>query len=239
MRIHAVPWWSLALSVVALAGGTREARAAEEILRLSSEIVVAASGEITVTERLTVTAAGKELRSGIHRDVPTQYQDTSGQPIAIPVFLVSAHLDGEPVATRVEQRDGEVRFHLGAPDAQPGPGEHRLQLVYRTRGQVRRIKGRDTLSWNTTAGWSFPVREADCTVRLPAPLDADSLQTAAYTGTHEARRTDFTVEIPEPGAIRFATTAPLAAGEGLVVAVVFPVGVVHQRSAEAEAGAAD
>lgn len=238
MTMRGVWWWSLALLAVAVAGG-REAHAAEEILRFSSEIAVAANGDITVTERVTVHAEGREIRSGVHRDVPTQYQDTDGNPIEIPVTLVSAHRDGETVASRVERRDGDVRFHLGAPGVLLEPGEHTFQLVYRTRGQVRRLQGRDTLSWHTTGGWTFPIQKAECTIRLPAPLGEESLQTAAYTGTHEARRKDFTTEIPEPGVIRFATTQPLAAGEGLVVAVVFPTGVVRERGAEEKAVDAD
>jgi hypothetical protein len=110
------------------------------------------------------------------------------------------------------------------------PGEYAFELVYRTRGQVRLLRGRDTLSWNSTGGWDFPIREAECTVRLPAPVGEESLQTAAYTGTHDARRKDYTIDLPEPGLVRFETTAPLAAGEGLVVAVVFPADVVQQSA---------
>ncbi|HUG98998.1 MAG TPA: DUF2207 domain-containing protein [Gammaproteobacteria bacterium] len=228
MKITGMRGLATALLAVATLGGARGVQAAEEILHFSSHIAVAASGDITVTESITVNAEGKQIRRGIYRDLSTQYQDVEGNPIEVPVTVLSAERDGETVPYRIERRGpGEMRVYVGAADVLMEPGEYMFELVYRTRGQIRLVQGRDTLSWNTTGTWGFPIRKAESTIRLPAPVGEESLQTAAYTGTHDARRKEFTVEIPEPGVVRFETTAPLAAGEGLVVAVVFPADVVQ------------
>ena len=54
------------------------AAADERILSFDSNIVVRQDGSIEVTETIRVRAEGKQIRRGIYRDFPTDYEDKSG-----------------------------------------------------------------------------------------------------------------------------------------------------------------
>ena len=66
------------------------ASADERILSYHSDILIRADGWIEVTETIRVRAEGNQIRRGIYRDYPTQYEDRfvqidSCSPVSIPM----------------------------------------------------------------------------------------------------------------------------------------------------------
>ncbi|HEV2043159.1 MAG TPA: DUF2207 domain-containing protein, partial [Sphingomicrobium sp.] len=91
------------------------------------------------------------------------------------------------------------------------------------------------LYWNVTGnGWRFPIDRASVTISLPSA--AKFGQRAAYTGYQGETASNAAVTSETAGAISIATTAPLAAGQGLTVAVAFPKDVVDAPSSATKAG---
>src|SRR5690606_33648747 len=66
------------LSALVLAIGA-PVLAAEVIERFDAVVEVAADGDLTVSETIIVQAEGNQIRRGIYRDFPLQFQDAEGR----------------------------------------------------------------------------------------------------------------------------------------------------------------
>ena len=77
-----------ALAVAAFIGLTAFARADERITDFASEIRVAQTGALTITETISVDSEGSAIRHGIFRDFPTVY-DRRGRRIHVGFDVLS------------------------------------------------------------------------------------------------------------------------------------------------------
>jgi uncharacterized membrane protein len=110
------------------------------------------------------------------------------------------------------------------------PGRYTYELSYTTTRQLGYFADHDELYWNVTGnGWSFPIDFASAFVRLPAGVPSNAVTLEAYTGPEGSKGAQYTADSTSEG-YSFATTAPLAAGEGLTIVVSFPKGHVAQPS---------
>src|SRR5690554_4520170 len=74
-----------------------QAQAAEErILSYNADIVVHPDAAVTVSESIRVVSAGKDIRRGIYRDIPTTYKDNKGNRVRVDLTLLSVLRDGNP-----------------------------------------------------------------------------------------------------------------------------------------------
>lgn len=201
------------------------ARAEERILQFVSDVKVNRDSTLDVTETIDVRAENVSIRHGIYRDFPTRYRTSKGR-VQVGFEFVGATRDGEPEPASVEPVGNGVRIRIGSPDVTVPVGDHRYVIRYRTSRQIGEFDGYDELYWNATGnGWAFPIDRAEAIVRLPAPVRFG--QRSAYTGPQGSTEQAARVVAEAPGRIAFATTRPLAANEGLTVAVAFPKGVVE------------
>ncbi|MEN8198270.1 MAG: DUF2207 domain-containing protein, partial [Pseudomonadota bacterium] len=103
--------------------------------------------------------------------------------------------------------------------------------TYRTTRQLGFFEGHDELYWNVTGnGWMFPIAEASAVVRLPP--GANVVQRSAYTGRQGDKGENYRATRGGDGTWTFATTGPLAAGEGLTIAIAWPKGFVPEPAVE-------
>jgi uncharacterized membrane protein YgcG len=214
-----------AIAVTALCAClTFPAHATERITDFSSDVRVAQTGALTVTETISVKSEGDSIRHGIFRDFPTTYSK-NGRRIRVGFDVLSASLDGhdEPYSVAAIE-DGE-RVKIGDPNTLIAPGPHRFTLTYATDRQIGFFDGYDELYWNVTGNfWKFPIDRAE--VRITLPAGAHIMQTAAYTGPAGSTNSNAKVEKLSESVISFSTTGPLGAEEGLTVAVGFSKGAV-------------
>ncbi len=207
------------------------AAAEERIVEFASEIEVQRSGEMEVTEKITVNAEGRDIRRGIYRDFPTRYEERGGQRTTVPFELVSLRRNGEIEDRRVESIDNGVRIYMGSEGRRLEPGEHTYTLVYRTDWHVGFFEDFDELYWNVTGNaWGFPIDRASAVVTLPPGASRDELRLDAYTGRQGETGGDAVSEVVGPRRVRFETTRRLAPNEGLTVVVGFPKGLVREPS---------
>lgn len=198
--------------------------AAEYIQSYHSDIQVAADGELTVSETITVNAEGEDIRRGIFRDFPLAMEDDEGRTIRVGFDVVSVTRDGEPEDWHTESITGGIRIYTGSEDVLLDHGEHTYVITYRTDRQIRYFERHDELYWNVTGnGWIFRIEQASA--RVTFPEGARVTETVAYTGPLGAADTDATMRASGNTAV-FSTKEPLAPHEGLTIVVGVPKSVI-------------
>ncbi len=202
------------------------AEGAERIADYSVEIEVEPDGDFIVTERIAVVAEGKDIKRGIFRDLTTLTDSSFG--LLRPDFQILQVLrDGEAEAYRSESSGQGYRIYIGKADVQLRPGRYDYLLRYRIGGQTRFHADYDEVYWNATGDtWSFPITRASATV-IP-PRGFELVSQAAYTGRRGETGAQAVFRRDDLGYPRWETTAPLAPGEGLTVAVSWKKGLVAE-----------
>lgn len=202
------------------------AQGLEEIRLFEARIAIGDDGALTVTETITVNAAGQQIKRGIFRDFPTRYYDPDTGLLRTASFEVLGVLrNGAEEPWFTEAMGGGTRVYIGAKDEFVAPGVHTYQLTYRTDRQLRHFAEFDELYWNVTGNaWAFPIRLARAQITLPA--GADVLQWSAYTGRYGSTESNARLLGQTRRTITIETTRALSPGEGLTVALAFPKGFV-------------
>ena len=205
------------------------ARADERILHFLSDVAVQKDGSLIVEETIRIRAEGDQIRRGILRDFPTRYEGRDGRTVYVGFDVIGVERDGEPEPWTRESLDNGARIRIGDADTLLDPRVHEYVIRYRTDRQLGFFDAYDELYWNATGtGWTFPIDEAEAVIRLPEAVPFG--ERAVYTGPEGATEDYAEVVSEEPGEIRFRTTAPLDAYEGLTVAAAFSKGVVDTPS---------
>ena len=202
----------------------------ERIVAFDSDITVARNGTMTVVETIQVHATGDVIRHGIYRDFPTDYTDKNGARVRVRFDVTAVSMDGHDEPYGTESIDNGVRVKIGDKDQLVDVGDHTFVLTYMTARQIGFFDKYDELYWNVTGnGWVLPIDKASATVRLPK--GANILQNAVYTGAQGSTEKNAIADPLSGDTIRFETTAPLDAYQGLTIAVGFAKGAVLPPSA--------
>jgi hypothetical protein len=126
------------------------------VLDFHSDIRVAKSGELTVTERITVEVDGEEKGDALVRELHT------------PVNVIDVIRNGYPEPYAL---DGARLRIGGAPLPQ---GRHLYQITYRKARQVRFVEGHSELRWNLNG-----AERVTAEVILPAAVPAREIKAEA------------------------------------------------------------
>ena len=110
--------------------------AAEVIEDFAVELGLGRDGMLTVTERITVQAEGREIRRGIYRDIPVRYSLPWGLVRQTPIDKLSATRNGQPESVKRERQGAFQRFYLGSPNILLEPGRYTYELRYRVDPQL-------------------------------------------------------------------------------------------------------
>lgn len=204
--------------------------ARETITSFDSRIDVDRSGALTVTETIAVVAEGNLIKRGIYRDFPTDYTNRAGIRTRVGFQLLDVERNGRKEPYHTEQQGNGIRVYIGDRDVFLNPGPYTYTITYQTDRQIGFFPEYDELYWNVTGnGWEFPIEKAATTIILPE--EASIIQYSMYTGRRGSTASDAELAHLSGNEIRFHTTAPLAAGEGLTVAVAWPKGIVPEPDA--------
>ena len=217
--------WLAPLLAAAFVGFALPAQADEHITDYKSDITVARSGTLTVTETISVNAEGERIVHGIYRDFPTTYTDSMGRVVRTRFDVMQVTLDGHDETYDVESIDAGKRVKIGDKDVDIDPGAHVFAITYQTDRQIGFFKDYDELYWNVTGNfWIFPIDHAEAIVHLPP--GANIIQRAYYTGAAGSHDSNARVVSQTNGSITIETTQPLGENEGLTIAVGFSKGAV-------------
>ena len=227
--LHAV----LLLCTLLLPVAAALAQGGERIRDYAIEVDIRADGSLDVVERITVHAAGEQIRRGIYRDFPTRYRDRAGNAVVVDLEVLGVERDGRPEPWFTERVDNGVRINTGGDDFLPElPRDVEFTLRYRTTRQLGFFAEHDELYWNAIGtGWVFPIDAGRVEVRLPAPVPVEQLAVEAYTGLQGAKGQAYRASVPAPGTARWELTEGLAPNEGLTIVLSFPKGLVPEPTA--------
>jgi uncharacterized membrane protein YgcG len=219
----------LALALL-LFGATAVHAQTERILDFLSEVEMQPDSSLDVTETIRFEVLGTQIRHGINRDFPTDYQGRWGSRSTTGFVLEDVRFDGDTVPTQLSRLENRVRIRIGDPDQLVPPGVHTYTIHYLTWWQVSfRRSDRDSLDWNVTGnGWTWPIDRAELRLRGPEGLVWQSVR--LFTGPPGSRAEDGLIIAQAPGFLDAVTTRPLSLHEGLTVAAFFPKGVLQQPS---------
>lgn len=213
--------WVLAACLI----GT--ALAGEEIRDFTSRVEILPDSDLIVTETIRVMPEGNRIKRGIYRDFPTLYAGKAGLRTSVPFKVLEILRDGKPEPWHSERKGNGIRIYLGSENVFLPHEETTYTIKYRTGRQLGFFKDFDELYWNVTGnGWEFPILQASACVDLPPGAEPRSME--AYTGRKGAKGAAYRVAGSED--VSLATTAPLAPGEGLTIAVTWPKGFVKRPS---------
>jgi len=202
--------------------------AVERIDDFASRVVVDAAGALTITETITVEAAGDKINHGIYRDFPTLYDGPWGTRRGVPFAVVAVERDGRAEPYHLGDQDNGVRVYIGDSTIELPHGQHRYALTYRTGLQLGFFPDHDELYWNVTGnGWMFPIDHASARVELPPDVPRPGIRLDGYTGPQGSTQQYLKSAIGADGALIFETTKPLHAYEGLTVVASFAKGFIR------------
>lgn len=215
-----------ACCLLALLATPLAAQAAEKIHAFDAEIRVEPDGDLLITEQIHVRAEGREIKRGIFRDLTIV--TPTGLGVIRPEFEILQVLrDGDPEPYHTERTGEGYRIYIGDRDTYLRDGRYSYLLQYRIGDQIGFHDGYDEVYWNVTGnGWSFPIAQAAATV-IP-PSGYEMVSQAAYTGRTGESGKAVAFRRDDLGYPRWETTAPLAPGEGLTVAVSWQKGLIAE-----------
>lgn len=204
------------------------ARAEERIANFDVTIETQKDGDILVTEKIAVLSEGYQIQRGIFRDLPRTYlKGARTLPYKYDVKSVTRDGNKEPFA--IESDGNAYRIRIGDADVYLTNGRHIYEIAYEVQNQVRYFADYDEIYWNATGNyWAFPIDRASARIILPGGVGA--IQASGYTGYQGEADRNYDYAFTD-GVHVFVTTAPLAAGMGMTVAVGFAKGVVDPPSA--------
>ena len=202
------------------------AQAKETIRDFSSRIVVSKSGELTVTETISVRAEGRQIKRGIYRDLPLLIEDANGRNIRAGFELLSVTRGGNSEPHHVRESSDGVRIYIGSSDVFLPTGNYTYTIKYKTDRQIRFFESHDEVFWNVTGNeWNFSIANASAKIVLPEGVS--SMGNVAYLGKYGSREQSYAIsETADGQVVNFSAGRALAKGEGLTVGVKMPAGTI-------------
>ncbi|MEJ2256797.1 MAG: DUF2207 domain-containing protein, partial [Woeseiaceae bacterium] len=207
------------------------AAADERILGFHSDILVFPDGMLEVTETIRVRAEGHQIRRGIYRDFPVEYEDRLGNTYNITLEPLAVLRNDRPEAFHTVRSGRDVRTYFGSSDRFLDHGEHTYVFRYRVNRMLGFFENHDELYWNVTGNnWVFPIDAASATVHLQFAPPRDALMIDAYTGRLGSTAQDYSHFVDADGSVTFEAGNALPASHGLTIVVGWPKGFVTEPS---------
>ncbi len=203
----------------------------ERILSFHSDIHIFTDGMIEVTETIQVRAEGDQIRRGIYRDFPVEYEDRLGNTYEITVEPLAVLRDEMPESFHTVRNRRDIRTYFGRSDRFIEPGEHTYTYRYRANRMLGYFDEHDELYWNVTGNrWAFPIDKASASVTLEFDAPRDAIIVEAYTGRLGSKAQDYGVYLDAAKAVHFTANHPLPAAHGMTIVVGWPKGFVVEPS---------
>ena len=190
------------------------------------DVQIRADATVLVTEHLVVDFSAP--RHGLYRLIPVRYTDPIGYQYELGFRLLGVtDENGRSYDVRQTSQGATRNLRIGSADAMVS-GRVVYDIRYQLDDALRAFDPDDEFYWNVTGNqWDTTIRNASATLHFPGTVDDAQLQRAGFTGPYGSREQAVAFDRPAPDQVRVRATRPLAAQEGLTVAVRWPQGLVH------------
>jgi uncharacterized membrane protein len=186
------------------------------INNFSSDIEIQKSGEVEITERITVDFFDTE-KHGIYRDIPYIYTNEDGSKYYTEIknVKVSNH------EYEIMKEGDYVRIRIGDPDKTiNGPQEYNIS--YTAVGVLRGFSTFDEFYWNITGSyWEVPIQAISARVTIPS---GQVQKVECFVGTPGS---DERCQTQMSGNVAHGISPGIQIGEGVTIAVAYPKGITQ------------
>ncbi len=187
-----------------------------------TEVAPQVDRSVEITESITVTAAGDQVKRGITRSLPL----VGGAGVSVR----SVERDGREEAFHTDRSGGELTIYAGRKEVFLEPGTYRYRIRYRLENMVDREGELDELNLNLLGPQvTLPVDSLTATILLPPGLTA--VQYACYTGRTGSTDKNCTMTAPSDGRLSFVGVGTYGQGQVMTVAVGFQPGWFGEATA--------
>ena len=144
------------------------------------DIVIESSGELLVTERITVRFLTPH--HGIERFIPISGRTPWGETVKIDLRLEEILMDKAPVQYTTRTRGSNRTIRIGDPD-RTITGTFEYTIRYQANRALLFTENSIRLYWNITGNdWDVPIEQASATVHFPNTVNLDSVSSISYLG---------------------------------------------------------
>jgi len=182
------------------------AQAVSRVVDSHSDIRLARSGEVTVTERITLEVDDRQPHSVLWRELRG------------PAVVSDVIRNGYPEPWVLEPEADGARLRIGKPGEALPHGRHTYQIAYRSEGLVRFLDRHDELQWRLG-----PAERITVEIVLPLSVPAREIRADAGKDAQSFVR---------DGRAAFRSLRAIAPHEEVMVAVRFPKNVVERPKVE-------
>jgi hypothetical protein len=182
------------------------AQAVSRVVDFHSDIRIARSGELVVTERITLEVDDRQPHSVLRRELRG------------PAAVSDVIRNGHPEPWVLESEAGGARLRIGKPGEALPYGRHTYQIAYRTDGEVRFLDRHDELQWRLG-----PAERITAEIVLPLSVPAREIRADAGKDAQSFVR---------DGRAAFRSLRAIAPHEEVMVVVRFPKNVVERPKVE-------
>jgi hypothetical protein len=172
------------------------------VVDFHSDIRIARSGEVAVTERITLEVDDRQPHSVLWRELRG------------PAAVSDVIRNGHPEPWVLEPEADGARLRIGKPGEALPHGRHTYQIAYRSEGQVRFLDRYDELQWPLG-----PAERITAEIILPVSVPARDIKTEAGKDAQSFVR---------DGRAAFRSMRAIAPHEEVAVVVRFPKNVVER-----------
>lgn len=205
--------------------------AAEEFIkRFHSDIKIQPSGDVYVTETITVNVEHQNIKRGIYRDFPTIYKTALLTKSTVDFEVVSIKRNGATEPHHIKQLSNGVRIYIGNRSRMVERGEQVYQITYRTNRQIAFMDAYDRFYWNVTGNdWQFGIGQVTAQVHLPDGISMSMVESEAWTGFAGETNADYRSEIGAD-VITVVSTQALKPYQGMTISLQIPKGFIINDS---------
>ncbi len=183
------------------------------------DIQADASGELTITEQLTVRFLTPH--HGIERFITLSGKTPWGENVKIDLELLDVRFNGEAVPYVSRIRGSERYLRIGDPD-RTIQGTYQYSILYRVNRAWLFHEDSLQLYWNVTGNeWRIPIEHASATVSFPDSVDYASVSGISYLGYAGSTQRGPASELLEDGKLYFQSGL-LYPREGMTIDVSIP-----------------
>ncbi len=209
----------LSAILVLLATFTLVATATLRIENYAVEIDVESSGELLVSEQITVRFLTPH--HGIERFIAIAGRTPFGETVKIDLRLEEILMNGAPVPYTTSTRGSNRYVRIGDPDRTIA-GTHEYTIRYRVNRALLFTENTVRLYWNVTGNeWDIPIEQASAIVRFPVTVNLESVSSVSYFGYYGSATRGATGVPTEAGDL-FFQSGILYPGEGLTIDISVP-----------------
>jgi uncharacterized membrane protein len=209
---------NLYLAIASIIGFIPTYAFAEVVRDFNSIITINTDRSIQVEENILYDFEESERR-GIYRVIPTRGIQISED--------IRSLQNGVTSVQEISRGLSDITIRLGDENIYI-TGLNKYQINYSVKGAIKKIKNRDELYWQVTGTkWEVPIERASAEIRLPQDLrDQLGDKIFCYTGISTSTEQNCTITWRDNRTVDIVANTELALGEGLTVAIGFPLGTL-------------